>query len=169
SDNILMVDADSLFGKEYFEKILNKSQDLSWSHPFFHGYNWIVLLPGRDNPVTRVSPHLGIASSGGVWFTTKTFFNKIGNMNENYFGYGREDSDLWIRASSLLYGIPELSYPLTHQYHHWEVMDSSKDPNYQKNCRLWHYTTHKTDEVIKKLINADLGNPKEPTLIDMEE
>ena len=125
SNKVLIIDADCIFGKEYFENVLNFSKKYSL---FFNGYNWIVLLPGRDNPVIRISHHEDIKSVGGSWFIDRFFFfDKLGGMNENYFGYGREDSDLWLRVNYVLNSIPEIDYPLTHQYHHWEVVNQNDE------------------------------------------
>ncbi len=169
SENILMVDADSLFGKDYFQYGFDVMQNGSFG--FWHGYNWIILLPGNDNPVTRVVRHKNIQSSGGTWWTTKEYFwDWLGGMNENYFGYGREDSDLWIRADDVNEhsGIPELNYPLTHQYHHWVVNDVKDAPEYRKNCQIWKNTKRDPQKIIDKLKQADLGNKEHPTLIDVE-
>ena len=166
SDNLLILDADVLFGKEYFDKIYDFAQECPC---FFHCYSWIVLLPGRDNPVCRVSAHKNIHSTGGAWFVNKTFFfEKLGGMNENYFGYGREDSDLWVRVVYCLSSAAsELDYALTHQYHHWEVVSAKDNAPYQKNCKLWDYTKNNTKEVIEKLKNSKLGDLKQPTLIEV--
>ena len=159
-----MLDADVAFGKYYLDQVW-KFKKLLW-RKFFHGYNWIVLLPGRDNPTTRISKHISICSSGGSWFVDrKFFFETLGGMNENYFGYGREDSDLWQRANFILKGkIPELNYPIVHQYHNWEVVNQD-NPIYQKNNSLWHYTKSHREEIIEKLKKVELGNAEKPTLI----
>ena len=172
-DNIIVLDADILVGKEYLEKVLEfKAQNDVFTKTgleFFHGYDWIVLLPGKDNPITRVMHHKDISSTGGSWFTTKSFFwNRIGGMNENYFGYGREDSDLWNRVDYITISpILNLPYPLTHQYHDWEVKNGSHDKIYQKNCLIWHYTKDNTKDVIRKLKKTSLGKLEGPTLIDI--
>lgn len=162
--NVFVIDADVLFGNTYFERIL----DFAQIHPmFFHGYNWIVLLPGRDNPITRVSPHQYISSTGGTWFANKNFyFNQLGGMNENYFGYGCEDGDMWSRASYLLNGIPEMNYPLTHQYHHWHEANGANPLNPDR-AKLLNYTKNHTKEVIEKLKQIKLGNSNFPTLINI--
>jgi len=161
-DHVLVVDADSLFCKDYFQIVYDYAQD---HHMFFHAYNWIALMPGRDNPVLRMSKHKNIQSTGGTWFTNKHwFFDKLGGMNENYFGYGCEDGDTWFRASYLLNHIPEVDYPLIHQYHHWHEAGGNNPLNTNRS-EILNYTQKHPQEVINKLIAAQVGKSSGPTVI----
>jgi len=160
TNNILILDADISFGKDYFYRIFDfqKSHDYS----FFNGYSWICLMPGRDNPYLRVSNHKGVTCVGGSWFTKKDyFFNELGGMNENYFGYGGEDYDMWARATFVLGEIPTMDYAIVHNYHHWE--------NVGITCNDSFKTKYNVEEVLKRLKGKKLGNIQEPTLIKWED
>ena len=162
SDNVLVLDADIMFGKDYFSKII----EFSTNKRFFHGYNWLTLMPGRDNPIVRIWAHSKICATGGAWFTTKDFYwNKVGGMNENYFGYGGEDNDMERRVKYLLKTIPEIDYPLIHQYHHWHpVTGGNPLSDFHK---LLDVTERNPLLTITRLQQVQLGNISNPTLIEM--
>lgn len=174
TDNILVVDADTIFGKEYFSKIM----DFRKTHPnnfsrYFSGYNYIICLPGRDNPMTRVIHHSAIKASGGVWFANRKFFlEELGGMNENYFGYGGEDNDLWLRANHLLKEIPAVNYTVVHQYHDWPVpplgtRDIPNKDQYLRNVRLLRRIEKQIPQTIQKLRQSDLGKSDRPTVVNL--
>lgn len=168
NNDIIMLDAEMIFGKEYFQIIADYIQQFKRTPGirFCHGYDWIVLLPGRDNPVTRIRHHSTIEASGGSWWTEKDyFFNILGGMNENYYGYGGEDGDLYCRAKHLSMksgysDVPMLPYPVGHYYHHWEPLS-------QKAHASWN-TKKNPQAVIKRLCEVNLGNTEQPTLINMD-
>ena len=101
---------------------------------------------------------------------TITPFNVFGGYNEDYFGYGREDSDIWYRANHLLNcKIPYLGYPLVHYYHHWHP-DNGPNPLNREDKHanvLLDITMRKPEEVIRRLLLVKnmLGNKESPTLI----
>lgn len=99
SDWLCFIDADMLFGKEYFYYA-----DL-WKRKtpvkFFVGWDTIMKLPGKDEPVARLLRNT-ILTAGGVFWCRKDFYWEVGGMNENYFGYGGEDNDFWVRANVLI-------------------------------------------------------------------
>jgi predicted glycosyltransferase involved in capsule biosynthesis len=166
TENILILDADIIFGKDYFQSILDYAQ----THNFFHGYNWIVLLPGRDNPVTRIKRHRDVWATGGSFFTTKDFYwNVTGGMNENYFGYGGEDGGFYQRLLHIFNkNIPEIDYPIAHQYHHWHP-DNGANPFVAKIVTELSSKESKYPAIIiEKLKQVSLGNVATPTLIDMK-
>lgn len=165
TDNIIVLDADVIFGKEYFTLITEYAK----THKFFHGYNWIALMPGKDNPVIRIKPHSEVCATGGSWFTDKNFYwNVLGGMNENYFGYGGEDGDMYQRAKHIFGNVPEIPYPIVHQYHNWHP-DNGANPltNYQKMNEMSHITGRNPQMVINKLKEKQLGRIECPTLIEM--
>jgi len=161
ANNVLIVDADMLFGKEYFKKVIKFREKNS---KFFSGYNCLVCLPGRDNPVIRIIEQ-DINAMGGIWFVNKYFFfEELGGMNENYYGYGGEDNDVYQRAKFLLGEDARLPYTLVHQYHHWHERGSSFELN-PNRLNLLNVTRRKTKEIIRKLIETNLGQKKSPTEI----
>ena len=164
TDKLLFLDADVLFGKEYFDKIL----DYANHYAFFYGYNWIALMPGRDNPLIRVKPHKDLHAAGASWFSTKQFFwDRLTGCNENYFGYGSEDQDIHLRAKYILGSIPELDYPIVHQYHHWASEEGGANPWVNKDGGITFGTLRMApDIIVDRLKLATLGQLNEPTLID---
>jgi FkbM family methyltransferase len=161
-DNILVLDADMLFGKDYFSKVM----DFSKLYPkFFNGFNYISLMPGRDNPVCRILPFNNQTIIGGSWFTNKNFFfDELGGFNEDYFGYGGEDNDTGERVKYLLKKIPELPYPIIHQYHDWHIPTGANPLNPNRMAYLLEARKNPAN-VIAKLKSKKLGNSNYPTLI----
>ena len=159
SNNILVIDADMLFGDTYFEEVLKFAQ---LNTQYFSGYHDIICLPGRDNPATRVKKYDSIQAAGGAWFINKDFFNKVGGMNENYFGYGGEDNDMWLRVSNILQDIKSISYPLTHQYHHWHQQDGV-NPLCEDRMKILDKTRKHPMNAISLLVRSNQGNINAPT------
>ena len=164
SDNVLVLDADMTFGKDYFERVM----DFASTHPkFFNGFDIIRLLPGKDNPKLRVLPFKNQAIIGGAWFTNKKFFfDELGGFSEDYFGYGGEDNDTGERAKYILPGevIPALPYMITHQYHDWHKPDGAMPLN-PIRYTLLNKTKQDPGAVIKLLKAKQLGKEIYPTFI----
>ena len=159
SSNVLVVDSDTIFGSNYFESIMAFREQ---SPKFFNGYSYIVLLPGKDNPLIRIKKHSEVHAVGGAWFANRQFFfEELGGMNENYFGYGAEDNDTWERANYLLKGIPEMDYPVVHQYHDWHPENGPNSLNKDRMILL-RATQRDIPATIEKLKKCDLGKTTTP-------
>jgi hypothetical protein len=118
-------------------------------------------MPGKDNPVSRhIRPDMTRAM-GGIWYCEKDFyFNTLGGMNENFFGYGGEDNDVFERATYILNRTPAyVSYPIVHQYHDWMIPSSS--------ANKWEYTRDNPLKIITLLKYSNLGKDEQPTIIDI--
>jgi len=182
TDNILILDADIMFGKEYFKII---EEFAKTHHKFFYGYNWIILMPGKDNPIVRIRPHsdkinginevgsgkmYGIYATGGSWFSNKKFFwQSLGGMNENFFGYGGEDGEMHKRVSYVLGHEPdEIEYPIVHQYHDWHPKNGVNPLNLEYMRNLENITSSNPEKTINKLKFLQLGNIKCPTLMTLK-
>lgn len=162
ADNVLVLDADVTFDSDYFRRVL---EQISLTPNFFNGYTHLICLPGRDNPSIRTVTHAGLHAVGGAWCCNKNFFfSSLGGMNENYFGYGGEDNDLWYRAEKVLGTLPRLNYTLTHQYHHWHP-ESGPSPLSPNRGELLRRTRETPVEVTQRLKAAGLGKIESPTLI----
>lgn len=162
-DNLVFLDVDMIFDKTYFDKIRRFKQP---SMVYFTCWQYIVTMPGKDNPVARVITK-DILTAGGAFFIDRRFFWQTGGMNENYFGYGGEDNDLWVRVNRLLgdrktHNIHSMPYALAHWYHDWAA--PSPDRFYPLNR-----TNQFTNEIISRLKAASLGNPSHPTPIDISD
>lgn len=164
-DHIIVIDADSLFGKDYLKTIKdyveNTHEDLN---KIMITWNTLVCLPGKDNPIVRYVSPLVTKAMGGVWYTWKPYFlQQLGGMNENYSSYGGEDNDLYERAILLQKNpITLIPYTLVHQYHSW------KSPAFNADY-LFNISLQNAYAITERLKSTDIGNPKHPTLIDMSD
>lgn len=162
TDHLVFLDADMIFDKTYFDKI----NRFKGNHNYFTCWQYIVSMPGKDQPVAKIITR-DILTSGGAFFINKRFFWDAGGMNENYFGYGGEDNDLWVRVNRL-FGVRTkdntlaMPYALGHWYHDWAA--PSPDRFYPLNR-----TNQHTAEITKRLKAAPLGNPAAPTLIQLDD
>lgn len=152
-NGLLVIDADMVFGDDYFQKIVDFAKD---NPKFFMGYSKLHCETGRDNPEKRVHDQTYLKAAGGVWYCDKEFFWSIGGMNETYFGYGAEDNDLWRRANSILGLIPGLQYEVIHAYHHWHAEDSHFPLN-KERVEKFNIVMHDLSGAIKKLKQYKLG------------
>lgn len=158
---LLFLDADMLIPKNYLGVIRDFYENTK--EPFFIGWNTMIALPGRDNPLMRVVVKESSLTAGGAFFVTKEFFEMTGRMDESYDGYGGEDNDFWIRGKHLLKRDPSyLNHPLVHQYHHWA------EPHPDRLTKL--YKTHgNLDEVINRLRKTTHGDMTKPQAIDRDD
>jgi len=167
TNNLIFHDADVLFGKDYLEKI----NEFRKTHVLFSGWSSFRCMPGRDNPHMRIHVPRTISCLIGAWFCNKDYYwNTFGGYNEDYFGYGREDSDIWHRATYLLDGIPVMDYPLVHYYHNWHP-DSGPNPLIREDKRanaILEKCMKNPEEIRQMLLKVKLGNMEHPTLIHDE-
>jgi len=163
TESALVIDADMLFGNDYFQKVADYKE--AHNMKFFIAYLYLDLLKGKDEPQVRRTSSFKLEAVGGSWFVDKDyFFDKVGGMNENYFGFGAEDNDIWQRIN-YLHGtdpIPMMPYNMQHQYHDWAP---AADGRLDLLNRTWNHP----DTVIEKLKEANLGQKSGPTLIDISD
>ncbi len=152
---VAILDADNLFGTNFTRLVA----EFTKSYKVFQCANRSYLQPGPDNPLERVINFNEKRALMGCWCISKDVFWKVGGMNENYFGYGAEDNDMWIRANELD-KIQEMQYNLTHSYHPW-----SQAPN-ERRLTL-EVTTQYPKEVTQLLREASLGM-EQPTVINID-
>jgi predicted glycosyltransferase involved in capsule biosynthesis len=163
TSSLVFLDVDMVFDKTYFNKI---NQFKRLHRDYFTCWQYIVTMPGKDNPVARIITQ-DILTSGGAFYVDRDFFWRAGGMNENYFGYGGEDNDLWVRVNRLLgskegHNVPSMPYALAHWYHDWAA--PSPDRFYPLNR-----TNQFTNEIMARLQKAKLGNVSHPTPIDISD
>lgn len=164
TDSLVYLDVDMIFDKGYFWKIRNYRND----QKFFLCWSFIISMPGKDMPVAKLITR-DIMTAGGAFFIDRKFFWLAGGMNENYYGYGGEDNDLWVRVNLLLgekgrFNISSMPYALGHWYHDWAA--PSPERFYHLNR-----TVQFPDAVMKKLrdIVKQVGNPVGPTPLDVSD
>lgn len=159
---LVFLDVDMMFGKNYFSTILQYAQ--SNEPKFLLCWTYITFMPGKDEPIPRQVDR-NILTAGGAFYIPHDFFWSIGGMNENYFGYGGEDNDLWLRANrkmgeSAHDNISILPYALVHKYHDWAEPSPSR---FHPLNRTLHFP-----EIIEgRLLEVKLGNPSGPTEIEI--
>ena len=163
TDNLLFIDAEVSFGADFLECVSKFAEQ----HKFFNGWSKYVCMAGRDNPHERhhFFPKT-ITAMMGVFFSERNFFfNTIGGYNENFFGYGGEDTELYLRVDHVFNRrIPIMPYTIFHHYHHWHPKDSH-DPLNPDRDNIVHASSNNFPATITKLSKAVLGNRLCPTLI----
>jgi hypothetical protein len=158
-DFILSLDADTIFGEDYFQKISDYYE--TTKNPFFNPWSKIECLTGRDEPTPRWIDAVDMKAAAHAWAFDKTFYWKIGGMNEKYFGYGAEDQDLWERAQHTLKAVPIMQYELKHVYHHFHPRESNFPLN-EDRVRLLDDTKNNLGKEIARLVSMQdkLGRDK---------
>ena len=156
SDNLLVVDADMVFGNDYFQKVV---EFIEKSSKFFIGYSKLHCEIGKDNPEERIHNPSYLKAAGGAWYANKDFFWSVGGMNESYFGYGAEDNDFWERANFVLREIYALPVNITHIYHHWHPKESNFPLNTER-IEIFNQVKHNIPEAIDKLQHCNWGSKK---------
>ncbi|KKN19672.1 hypothetical protein LCGC14_0943400 [marine sediment metagenome] len=166
TDNLLFIDADILFESDFLQKINNNIPYFK----LFKCWSQYECMSGRDNPYTRIHTQDTISCLIGVWYCEKKYyFNVLGGYNENYFGYGREDNDIWQRARYLLNQIPCINYSLSHYYHHWHEANGANpyNVNDKEGDRVLKITNSNPQKVINILTTTNIGQLESPTLIEV--
>ena len=171
TNSLLVIDADSEMKKEHLGEIfIYRNAHLQFK--FFCAYLYLKLQPGKDNPIERLVSSMYLEAVGGAWFCYKDFFfNNLGGMNENYFGYGAEDNDMWWRVklwfnknlgNDTEYPIPMIPFNMKHQYHDWA-------PVKHERYDMLNKTRNNPELVTRRLIAAEVGKESGPTLIKKDD
>jgi glycosyltransferase involved in cell wall biosynthesis len=160
---LVFLDVDMIFDKNFFGKINYFRQD---NPTYFTCWQYIVSLPGKDMPIAKIIDP-GIMTAGGAFFIDKPVFWQVGGMNENYYGYGGEDNDFWVRINLHLgdkgkNNIKHMPYALGHWYHDWA--EPSPERFYHLNRTIQH-----PDKVTSRLKRLALGNVNGPTPLDVSD
>lgn len=165
TDNLIFIDAEISFDNPF---LLEEYLHLTEVYKFFNGWSKYICLEGRDNPTQRIhSFGKTVHAMIGIFYSNKDFyFNKLGGYNENYFGYGGEDNDVFYRVEYLLKKIPVSHQTVYHNYHHWHPLKGANPLNPEREVIL-NKTIANPQDIINKLINTQIGNKKCPTLIQM--
>ena len=162
TENLLFVDADVIFGQDFLQKVTNYAP----RKKLFNCWSEYHIMPGRDNPDKRTHYFpTTFKALVAVFYSTKDFFfNELGGYNEDYFGYGGEDNDIYTRSQFLLGEIPTMPYSLEHTYHDWHPSNSAM-PLSSRRMEILNKTLANPLEIINKLKKTEIGNLRYPTLI----
>lgn len=162
--HLLFLDADSLFGPDYFSVVVKSIETIPESHnKALICWNWLVAMPGKDNPIVRYIQPYQTRAMGGIWYANKDFyFNTIGGMNENFLGYGGEDNEAYERVCHALdlSSVSYIAYTLVHQYHDWEKP-------YDNVVKLFEIGREHPGRTSNRLKAACVGQIDKPTFIEM--
>jgi hypothetical protein len=169
---LLFYDADICVQPNYIKKVTE------FNEPFFFSWNKVVHLTKEvsklvhkhkrlinDNNAKTYTPlhdgHAGYA----VCVDRNFFFNELGCYNENFFDWGGNDNDISCRAKFLMKRkLPILPAPI---YHLWHTRGYAKP---SPTNRLLVFTTRMfPNEVTQRLKQTKLGNPDNPTLVNMDD
>ena len=157
TDNLLFMDAEMSFEYDFMEKVAHYASKME----IFNCWNKLVCEVGRDNPVMRLRffDCSDLDFLALLFSKRDFFFNKLGGANENYFGYGGEDNDTYIRLKFLSGSISTMDNIIHHHYHHWsnELGDEREF--------LLNKTKSDPRKVIDDLISAGVGKLESPTTI----
>ena len=157
---LVFIDADTIFGNDFFKKIAERIED-RWR--VFFCWESLIAEAGRDNPKERIiQPHMTMAM-GGIWCIESLLYWNVGGMNENFFGYGGEDNEMFERIAAVIGYLPcqsMMHYTLTHQYHHWVKPSAVATPLFEIGKKY-------PVEIIRRLKEKNLGQITGPTLIEM--
>ena len=166
SENLIFHDADVLIRSNFLETVWECSHH--WQ--FFTCWSSFRCMPGKDNPYTRIHNSETVRCMIGSFYSERDFFfNQLGGFNENYFGYGREDTDLWHRVNYIFKGkIPIMKYDVIHYYHHWHQPNGANplDRDDISGNAMLEYTMKYPKRVIEILKNTNLGRMESPTIIE---
>ena len=166
NDNFIFIDADNVFNKYFFREIVNFHE--TTDRALFVCWNYLIAMAGKDNPVLRIMGNESCADNtlrilGGVFFSTRAFWNAMGGGNEAYFGYGGEDEDLRIRAEHILKKIHNMDYPLVHLYHDWH----KRFPPNPKREWILNHTKLDVGKMIERLNKIERGNWLKPNPLNI--
>ena len=79
-DHLIIMDADSLFGKDYLRTIKDYVENTNPNHnKIMFCWDKLICMPGKDNPVTRYISPKNTLAMGAIWYINKHFlFNQLG-------------------------------------------------------------------------------------------
>ncbi len=165
-NNLVFADADSLFGSNFLADIMQKIGVTQDPHKYFFScWDYVICMPGKDNPVVRYMKNDDIRTMGAIWYAEKNFyFNQFGGMNENFIGYGGEDNEAYSRAVSILNcaSIVMMNYSIVHQYHDWEAYNINGSIIFDA-CMV------DPKETIRRLKEVGVGKKESPSTINIDD
>jgi predicted glycosyltransferase involved in capsule biosynthesis len=172
---LLFYDVDLICKDEnYLEKIYE------FDTPYFVAWNKMFCLTNKcsnnilcNTKVTNFSLEnvyvSGMQKYAGVGFAVcidkDFFFNKLGGYNENYLGWGGNDTDIAWRALNILKKEYKFSIDL---YHLWHEKSYAKNLIHKRKS-IWLTTKNNPHKITKRLKNANLGNIKKQTFINVND
>lgn len=170
-DLLLFYDVDLVVAPTYLKMVAE------FNKPFFFAWNKIFhLTQNISDQIIKTKklvrdPHAVVYTPGrktyagySVAIERNFFFNKLGCYSENYLDWGGNDNDISARAFYLM----GAEYKCPHNIHHlWHPRTYAKASG--ANRQLVFATRRHPQQVIKRLLKTNLGNPKFPTFIPMRD
>ena len=171
-DQLLFYDIDIVTGPNYL-KAVSEFPDpyfLAWKH-CHHLTKEVSEVVHRKNKILKDKNATTYAASGThyagytVCARRNFFFDTLGCYNENLFGWGGNDNEIAARAAHYM-GHPARALPRP-IFHLWHPRSYAKS---NKNNRSCVFTARKyPKKVTERLRRKSLGNPKNPTLINLDD
>lgn len=171
-EKLLHLDADLVFDKNYFKKIIDFKEKgfAAWDTCFrlnekgFKDYITIGLEKiNKENIDPRegliIVPRVNFTAGFANCFDREFFFKEFGGYNENYFGWGGEDNDATLRFSTLLGKYHIL--PNCTIYHLPHGGRKTRKGNYKELQR----TIKNPLEITNLLLKTKLGNIEGPKVV----
>lgn len=186
-DKLLHLDADVIFAPDYFDNVdsFNEEAFSAWSrmHRFTEegAQTWLKtrsfealqkdqsLFEARDGKMLIYYANIYWSAGLAYCFDRDFFFKRFGGFNENFFGWGGEDCDATLRFSRLFdedyagaapyYKLPFTIYHLPH----------GGRRTGRTRFNEWGHTKNDPMLVTERLLRAELGRRKGPTVINWRE
>lgn len=160
---LIFLDADMVFHEDYLQKIYesNLKWAIGWRSLYyldetysecFRQFNMIGFKSDLVSNCGGCDPNICAACGGSQVFDREFFFKEFHGHNENYFGWGGEDNDSTLRASTLIGSFNSIDCSIGH-LNHEKIGSHSKN-----NSDQWWTTEHNTNEITRRIgKNRELG------------
>lgn len=168
-EKLLFFDVDLIVRAHYLRNVYE------FNEPFFYAWNACFHYTQRisngvyrkkkllkDPDAIKYTPGMQAHEGYAIGADRAFFFEKIGCYNENLFGWGGNDNEIAARVRHIL-GSPFKALPVP-VFHLWHPRSYAKTTNrkFVINARKF------PQKIINTLLKHKLGNPNNPTIIQME-
>jgi len=161
---LVFLDADMVFHEDYLQKIheSNHLWAIGWSKCVYLETEisnqfrnlQIVNFFSETTRCSVFTPTILGACGGSQVFEREFFFKKFYGHNENYSGWGGEDNDSSLRASTLTGKINWIKFEIGHLNHELTGVHTQT----RNNQDQWWKTEHNPSEVTRRIgKNRELG------------
>jgi len=173
-DKFLFYDIDIVCTDNYLQSVYN------FDAPYFIAWNNMYCLTPENSDKVHTNKDIeneyisnaevycsGTLDYAGfaVCITKNFFYNKLGEYNENYLGWGGNDNDIAWRALKILGREFKFKHNL---YHMWHPKGYSKYMLWERRD-VWLTTYKNPMKVNNRLLAIKKGNPNKQTYIDIRD
>ena len=162
-DLILLHDCDMLMPKPYVREAMKvlgkKDMALPWSKILYLTEDSSKQYPGGQPKISSTLTNHQVV--GGSLLVRKSFYLRIGGMDERFEGWGGEDNAFYTKAIKLgriNRASPAVGMTLLH--HHHKPAQKSHPHNHINNHVLWQYYQGSDRDIMVRIRTLDpIGNP----------